>query len=147
MDEEHDMNTRTVRAFVATLNDRDRKKFLASYGGGDDPFSHVLDSFDDPRKERSARDKIEQLFGLKLLTTAECQEAQARHEVERQRALSERSAEATARQAEAAEEANRIAHQANETARHSLRVSWWNTTGTVAAAIAAIVALIVSLWK
>ncbi len=71
-------NHREIRTFVESLSAADRKKFLESYGGGDDPFSTVLASFADPRKERIACEKVKALFGVEILTAAARQEQAAR---------------------------------------------------------------------
>ncbi len=60
-----------IRTFVEALSKNDLIQFLAAYGGADDPFSTVLASFDDPKKERRACDVVWTLFGQVVPTASE----------------------------------------------------------------------------
>jgi hypothetical protein len=131
------------RAYLRRLSPERLAQLVGQIGGPRKEPEQLIRWADSPENERILCNAIKQHLGDDVLTTAE-----------RQDYLSRITAEATARQAAAAVEGNQIAYQANEiavhanaTAKKALRVSWWNTAGTIVATLIAVGALIISLWK
>lgn len=149
---------RDYKQYLENLNASDLAKVVNDFGPDSPTVTSIVDFINHhPEKEAMICYSIKRTLGVDILTREELRHRlnvaaadsadEAGKHAKESNGIAHEANEIAIKANDYADQANRIAVAADITARHARDISWWNTAGTILAAVIAIAALIVSLAK